>query len=171
MHGFGKHTSNRVCFRCWYTGKWHPGLNRMVSAHECVNKMHDNVDASTSLETTITNKMHKVVLIILNIFNKMWDVVDNERPFCQVYGDHAFELPPNHDWHDIGTEPPKRRTLEETLAFAREVERMLEERKTAAAIKRLITETGVHFMSPFFKLWSGFSWSRSARTSRTLSRS
>jgi hypothetical protein len=83
MHGFGKHTSNRVCFRCWYTGKWHPGLNRMVSAHQCVNKMHDNVDASTSLETTITNKMHKVVWIILNIFNKMWDVVDNERPFAR----------------------------------------------------------------------------------------
>jgi hypothetical protein len=101
--------------------------------------------------------MHKVVLIILNIFNKMWGVVDNARPFCQVYGDHAFELPPDHDWHDIGTEPPKRRTLEETLAFAREVERMLEEGKTAAAIKRLIQETGVHFMSPFFKLWSGFS--------------
>ena len=70
--------------------------------------MHSNVDASTSLETTITNKMHKVVWIILNIFNKMWYAVDNARPFCQVYGDHAFELPPNHAWHDIGTEPPKR---------------------------------------------------------------
>ena len=69
-----------------------------------------------------------------------------------MYGDHAFELQPGHVWHDIGTEPPKRRTLEETLAFAREVERMLEEGKTAAAIMRLITEAGVHFMSPFFKL-------------------
>ena len=74
----------------------------------------------------------------------------------QVYGDHDFELPPDHPWRQLGPEPPKRRTLEETMDFARQVASAIEEGQSAAAIKLLKAECGVHFMSPFFKLWSGF---------------
>ena len=77
-------------------------------------------------------------------------------PPVQVYGDHAFELPPDHLCREPGMEPPNRRTLEETLAWAQEVTRAIDEGKPDAAVKAIITRCGVHFMSPFFKLWSGF---------------
>ena len=73
-----------------------------------------------------------------------------------MYRDHAFELPPDHKWFTAGPEPPKRRTLEETLGFAQQVERAIKDGKSAAAVKAIISQSGVHFTSPFFKLWSGF---------------
>ena len=73
-----------------------------------------------------------------------------------MYRDHAFELPPDHKWYTAGPEPPKRRTLEETLGFAQQVERAIKDGKSAAAVKTIVSQSGVHFTSPFFKLWSGF---------------
>ena len=73
-----------------------------------------------------------------------------------MYRDHAFKLPPNHKWYTAGPEPPKRRTLEETLGFAQQVERAIKDGKSAAAVKAIVSQSGVHFTSPFFKLWSGF---------------
>ena len=73
-----------------------------------------------------------------------------------MYRDHAFELLPGHPWYHAGPEPPKRRTLEETIGFAQQVERATKDDKSAAAIKAIISQTGVRFASPFFSLWSGF---------------
>ena len=77
-----------------------------------------------------------------------------------MYRDHAFELPPDHKWYTAGPEPPKRRTLEETLGFAQQVERAIKDGKSAAAVKAIVSQSGVHFTSPFFKLWSGFTLER-----------
>jgi hypothetical protein len=42
------------------------------------------------------------------------------------------------------------------MGFARKIASAINEGKSAAAIKTMIEQTGVHFMSPFFMLWSGF---------------
>ncbi len=73
-----------------------------------------------------------------------------------MYRDHEFELLPDHPLYRAGPEPPKRRTLEETIGFAQQVERAVKDGKSATAIKAIISNSGVKFASPFFSLWSGF---------------
>ena len=73
-----------------------------------------------------------------------------------MYRDHEFELLPDHPLYRAGPEPPKRRTLEETIGFAQQVERAVLDGKSATAIKAIISNSGVKFASPFFSLWSGF---------------
>ena len=73
-----------------------------------------------------------------------------------MYRDHEFELLAGHPLYQAGPEPPKRRTLEETIGFAQQVERAIKDGKSDAAVKAIISNSGVHFASPFFSLWSGF---------------